>query len=163
MHSFMKVWLHGQKALHDKYMLHELQKRHDNLSQEINKAIIRLKSQGHVMGCDLRNKQFTEIHVPNPVRVHDKTAKDYHDIVQLKTIRLDHKITAGLIKEKQSNLDKIIKDSDHIDNVFAKLAHGCREFIHISRVLRSVEMHKGQILRSIIFSIKHDDKRIEYY
>ncbi|MFW6282555.1 MAG: hypothetical protein ACOC1P_00680 [Minisyncoccales bacterium] len=159
----MKIWYLGRKAKDDYNFLEELQKRHDNLSVEINKAIVRLKNQGHFMGKDTRSKMVTEVHVPNSEKIRNKNSTEYRGIKKVPTLRLDHRITMKMIRAKRKIVSKIIHDKDHIDNAFAHLAMICKEFINTSRVIRQVELHKGEILRNTILALRHDDNKIEYY
>lgn len=158
-----KIWHNSKKATINNQFLEELIQNHEELSDRINKNLMTLKSKGHNMGIDLRNKHLTEILVPNSFREFKNGGKEHTGIMELKTLRIDHRITSKLMKLNDKELSRIIHDDDHLDQEFAKLAILCKEMIKTSKTLKRVEKFKGKILRSSIFSIKHDDNLIEYY
>lgn len=163
MYPFFQIWLQARKALSDKKQLEGLKQKHEELAFRINKSLIRLKSQGHVMGMDLRNNHSTAIFVPNHRRMKNKKEEEHSAIKELKTIRLDHRITTELIRMPRHKLEQLLHDEDNIDHTFAQLAMDCKDMINTSRVLKVTEMHKGELYRNYVFAIRNDDDKIEYY
>lgn len=163
MHSYMKLWLDARRALADQKYLESLVNKHDELALKVNSTLLSLKKEGHTMGVDLHSNYLTNVYIPNTNRLQDKKEKDFKAVVELNTIRLDHKITTQLIKMPRRKLRDIVSDDEHIDYIFAKLALDCKELINTARTLKIAEMHMGEILRNVIFSIKTDDNSIEYY
>jgi hypothetical protein len=53
--------------------------------------------------------------------------------------------------------------SEHLDYDFAKLALQCRRMINTSRILKQIELSKGTIFRKVIFAIKRNHDKIEFY
>ncbi len=160
---FTQIWLLSRKALNNDNYLTELLNEHSEQFKIVNKNMKKLKKEGHQMGEDLRNKIFVNIHIPNHTKFTDKTANDFKGVMELKTIMLHHKITSSLIKQKRNKVEKIAQDDEHIDKEFAEFATICKDFINTSRIIKQVEMARGDILRTGLLSIKHNENKFEYF
>ena len=62
--SYRNVIKEAKRGIDDNGYLEEMKKKHEDLTKEINKLMMKLKRQGHVMGADFRNKLHTTIQVP---------------------------------------------------------------------------------------------------
>lgn len=161
--KYGKVMLEAKKALNDNEYLAEMKSKQAELTKEINRHMMNLKRQGHVMGADFRNKLHTTVQVPNKDYLLNKKLRQYSGVIDLKTLRLDHKITASYIFSHRKKNEKVLNDKNHLDNEFVQLAHLWKDSINISRILKQVELSQGSIIRSSILAINHDDNRIEYF
>ena len=163
MHSYIKVWREGLKASRDEVYLHRLKEIHGKQVSDINSAMMSMKRKGHVMGCDLRNRLFTGIHVPNRGYVKNRKEHSYNGVMEMKTIRLEHRITSNLIKRNRRKLYRIMNNEENIDNEFAWFAMLWKDAINTSRILKQAEIWRGEILRDTVLSIRKEDNQVELY